>query len=152
MKIRTGFVSNSSTTSYTCEICGATEAGSDSCGIEDYGFCMCVNEHTICQEEAIGEPDTFYEMAEEHCPICQFQAISNADVGRLFVRERGITRAEAFEEVKKVNKRRKKLYDTEYVQYVCQKLNLTEEMILKELKEKFGTYSKFVEYLSEEGK
>jgi len=47
MKIRNGFVSNSSSSSFTCHICGNEESGRD-CGLEDLGFMQCVNEHIFC--------------------------------------------------------------------------------------------------------
>ena len=48
MKIRTGFVSNSSSSSFTCEICGLTESGYDQ-GPRDLGYYSCVREHVFCE-------------------------------------------------------------------------------------------------------
>lgn len=50
MKIRQGFVSNSSTTSFTCEACGDVIAYHDSCSLSDYGvitYQPC--EHGVCE-------------------------------------------------------------------------------------------------------
>jgi len=49
MKIRTGFVSNSSSTSFTCDVCGEDVSGWDLC-ISDSGMCQCQNGHTFCEE------------------------------------------------------------------------------------------------------
>jgi len=59
----------------------------------------------------------------------------------------GITEEEVFAEIKQANKRRKKLYDGEYVTYVYAKKGIQEADLLKELKEKFGTYKAFLESL-----
>lgn len=50
MKIREGFVSNSSTTSFTCDACGNVIAYNDNCSLEDYGvitFTPC--NHGVCE-------------------------------------------------------------------------------------------------------
>jgi hypothetical protein len=51
MKVRTGFVSNSSSTSFTCELCGRTEAFYDSSSHTEYGFVTCENGHGLCEPE-----------------------------------------------------------------------------------------------------
>jgi len=57
MKIRKGFVSNSSSSSYTCEVCGETVSGMDighGYGDEGTGMFDCENGHTVCTKHAIG--------------------------------------------------------------------------------------------------
>lgn len=49
MKIRTGFVSNSSSSSYTCDVTGCTESGWDY-GLEECGMCGCRNNHVFLQK------------------------------------------------------------------------------------------------------
>ena len=44
MKVRTGFVSNSSTSSYVCEICGDVEAGRD-LSLSDTDMVECLRAH-----------------------------------------------------------------------------------------------------------
>jgi hypothetical protein len=48
MKIRKGFVSNSSTTSFTCEACGEIVSYHDSCSDEDIGRTRFSCGHTTC--------------------------------------------------------------------------------------------------------
>ena len=48
MKIRNGFVSNSSSCSFTCDVCGETESGFD-VSLEDCDMKECVNGHTFCE-------------------------------------------------------------------------------------------------------
>ena len=52
MKIRKGFVTNSSSSSYVCEICHYADSTYDG-GPEDVGMCECTNGHIICQEHAL---------------------------------------------------------------------------------------------------
>ncbi len=48
MKIRFGFVSNSSSTSFTCDVCGENAAGMD-LSLNDAGMYECVNGHVYCE-------------------------------------------------------------------------------------------------------
>ena len=57
------------------------------------------------------------------------------------------TLEEVFEEIKKVNRRRKKVYDNEYVEYVMKTLEITADQLLQELKTKFPKYTDFLKHL-----
>ena len=195
MKFRKDFVTNSSSSSYVCEICGRTESGFDLC-LSDAEMMECVNSHTFCREEALKRPskkdlikmilenelnkDTwdstlkgrrdyteeelitmeeddlfdkfcseggYYEVPECVCPICQFIEYSEYDLSAYLLKEYGISRDDVFAEVKQFNKRRKKLYENEYITYVCKKFELNPTEIVAEWKDKFGTYSEFKKWL-----
>ena len=49
MKIRNGFVSNSSSSSFICDVCGSCESGMD-VSVRDCGMIECENGHTFCEE------------------------------------------------------------------------------------------------------
>lgn len=51
MKIRNGFVSNSSSSSFTCDVCGETYSGWDAC-LSEAEMYECENGHTFCESEA----------------------------------------------------------------------------------------------------
>ena len=194
MKFRKDFVTNSSSSSYVCEICGRTESGWD-LGLSECEMMECVNGHIFCCDEALemstkeemikmilengwnnrwdsGIQDYrdyteeeisamdediifdewitdggYYEVPECLCPICQFIEYSEYDLSAYLLKEYGISRDEVFAEVKKVNKRRRKLYENEYITYVCQKFNLNPTEIVAGWKEKFGTYKNFKDAL-----
>ena len=48
MKIRNGFVSNSSSSSFICSFCGTVEAGYDM-SLSDANMVECINGHYICE-------------------------------------------------------------------------------------------------------
>lgn len=196
MKIRTDFVTNSSSSSYVCEICGRTETGWDM-GLSECEMMECVNGHIFCCDEALeipnkkelikkilenkwNEKDTYsqgnwttkiyteeelivmeeddlfenfcsdggyYDVPECVCPICQFIEYSEYDLSAYLLKEYGISRDEVFAEVKQLNKRRKKLYENEYITYVCKKFNLNPAEIVASWKEKFGSYNEFKHWL-----
>ena len=56
MKYRKDFVTNSSSSSYVCEICGHTESGYDM-SLSDAEMMECINGHTFCCDEALPLPD-----------------------------------------------------------------------------------------------
>lgn len=185
MKIRVGFVSNSSSSSFVCDVCGASESGWDAC-LEDFDMCECVNGHIMCKDEMLEDPEDAedivvpsedtqdqssimldapdpdaeedecdededdeddYEVKEKYCPICNFIVFSQSDAAKYLEKKTGISREEAFEQVKKINKRRKKLYDQEYVMYACTKQGINTDELLSEIKNKFKSYSEFSEFL-----
>ena len=74
MKIRKGFVSNSSSSSFICDITGSVESGYDA-SLSDVEMCRCINDHTFLHdgypdvEEWISENGR-YSLPAELCPIC----------------------------------------------------------------------------------
>ena len=90
MKIRKGFVSNSSSSSFVCEICGQAESGYDM-GLEEAGMVRCINDHIFCTEEAIGDIEEFdmYDVPAEHCPICSLEVLTAHDQLRYLIKTTG---------------------------------------------------------------
>jgi len=108
MKIRNGFVSNSSSSSFVCDICCGAEGGWD-LSLRDAGMVSCANGHyfhedclskdafnkiKLQQEEEIevdGEwvsnpdfnDDYPYEIEEAFCPLCTLDALSLHDAKKI---------------------------------------------------------------------
>ena len=193
MKYRKDFVTNSSSSSFICEICGEIESGFDM-SVDETGMYECINGHIFCQAHAFEKPNKetmintilaqHYEhwdssqriwreyskdeltpmdntdlfnivsdkgctIPEEMCPICQFVEYSESDLAAYLLKEYSVPQDEVFAEIKKVNKRRKKLYDSEYITYVCQKFNLNPAEVVSKWKNRFKTYRNFKNYINE---
>jgi hypothetical protein len=124
MKTRNGFVSNSSTSSFICNVCGAVEAGRDLC-LSDVEMVECQHGHTFhidCVEfseegkkilEDDEDGDKRYEFPEIHCPVCRLEKAPDDDV----------------------------------MDYLLLKVGQSRIEIVQEMKEKYGTMGKFYEVL-----
>ncbi len=154
MKIRKGFVSNSSSSSFVCDVCGDSETGFD-CSWSELGFYQCEYGHYLCEDELLDQPEGFKEreeLEEEQitdsilCPICQFIAFSQDDLKCYLFKKFNISEEEAFNKIKQENKRRKKLYVQEYISYVLGKVNSDMNQLTKEIKESFKSFQEFYKY------
>lgn len=113
MKLRSYFVSNSSSSSFVCDFCGRDASGWDLCMDEAEMF-ECVNGHTVCKDHAVVEldedsEDSNYDVPVKHCPICQFEKILPNDM----------------------------------VSYLTKKFNVTEEEVCLEIKERYKKFTDF---------
>lgn len=189
MKFRRDFVTNSSSSSYICEICGRKEVGYEM-GLTDADMYECENGHIFCVEEALeaspeqlmayilenGYNKAEYNDGEEYseeelnlmdeeslisiaaeddnfgipecmCPICNFIEFSKKDMKMYLMKKYSVPEEEAFAAVKAKNKRRKKLYDQEYIEYVSKKEGQDTADILNNWKGTFRTYHEFKQYI-----
>ena len=94
MKIRKGFVSNSSTSSFICDVCGANEAGSDCVGMEEFEMIYCEDWHTLCfdcitpeggskwdHEDIVIKDDDEEDRVEiKHCPVCTMKKLETHNI------------------------------------------------------------------------
>jgi hypothetical protein len=192
MKIRQGFVSNSSSSSYTCNVCDFSEHAWE----PPDEFYYCVKGHGLCmdchrlnndglteianksideicdilnldpeqkwdkdsieelqKEDEVGKIEIIHTIVIEDdlpsffCPVCNFDVVITRDIKQYLLKETGITTEEVFRHIKEMNKRRKKLYDNEYVAYVCAKTGITTTDFTKEIKHKFSNYDEFQQYI-----
>jgi hypothetical protein len=103
MKIRQGFVSNSSSTSFTCDMCGENFAGMD-LSVIDVEHYQCENGHIYCEEARLnntkGDPNNEDdEDPIEHCPFCQMKKVAPTDINAYIFKKNGQTRQEIEQEM-----------------------------------------------------
>lgn len=136
MKIRKGFVSNSSSSSYICDVCGEAKSGWD-IGLDELDMVECKNGHIFHDSECVNprgvadwddicsqvaregegltdddEIDEYiselrYEFPIDYCPICQLKIIPNLHMLNYLLVKEGIKRSDLEEEINK----RFKTYD-----------------------------------------
>jgi hypothetical protein len=162
MKIRNGFVSNSSSSSFTCEVCGETVSGMDMSRSES-GMVECENGHTFCES---------HEVAGTEIPVEEKRKKLFADVeDSSYYKTRPREKAVELDTISnytedEVNESYdekcdddgqsaescpicmfKDLDESRALRYLLQKSGLTEKTLLEELKAKFPTYVEFEKFV-----
>lgn len=114
MKVRKGFVSNSSSSSFVCDVCGESVSGMDMSYDEAEMVC-CTNGHDFCEVHLIGDnalevlqdedredfdEDWRYAVPEEYCPICQMDKMTDCDLVKYLLKLVDKTRKEVIQNVK----------------------------------------------------
>ena len=168
MKIRMGFVSNSSSSSYTCDLCGVTASGWD-IDLAECGLVQCENGHTYCRDHAenwnkqsdisreekikriIGGEGTNPETDD---PFTEFELLQmNAeelnDAYEAFLEDVEDGSDELPAE-KCYICQMQALPDREMFVYLMQKLGLSRESITEEARSTFGSYEKFKEFIKKQ--
>lgn len=150
MKIRNGFVSNSSSSSFICQVCGNETSGMDM-SLSDAEMFQCVNNHTVCRDHLEGGSLPYLDDVET---IEELKAL---------IAEEKLPELTDEELVKVLDSKEDVSSGYEVPASwcpVCNFKHMTEEdaqmylitvkpesEYLTEWKEKFGTYEKFNEFL-----
>lgn len=101
MKIRNGFVSNSSSSSFICDVSGCVESGMNA-SLSDFEMSRCINGHTFYDQYRVGDQEAdcegmtdeereakadewgndwdHYDMPEKYCPICTMTHFKDDDL------------------------------------------------------------------------
>jgi hypothetical protein len=156
MKVRQSFVANSSSSSFICDLCGETFTGWDA-SPSQFDHYQCEHGHIFCDEGLVnvpvdGEEICMYEAPEENCPFCQFLNFAESDITSYLTAKYKVDRAIVFAGIKEMNKRRKKLYNCEYIDYVYRNFNITSTQVEEEIKTQFKNYTEFMEWCRMENK
>lgn len=167
MKIRKGFVSNSSSSSFMCDICGDIESGMDA-GMSDFDMVSCVNGHTFhtgCSKLEI--PDFTLEEKKKHIINCINRSTWRSNKDKLNqIKE--INTIEDENELEEVYQEYisdegipeqfcplcqfLEMTDSDKLKYLMKKLDVSDDRLLAEVKEKFKNYKDFCNYIKEERK
>jgi hypothetical protein len=118
MKFRNGFVTNSSSSSFICDVCGETASGWDMT-LSDAQMYECKLGHTFCEshklkvldkiikkgidsddEEEYNEEDERYEIDPIYCPICQFKYLHKEDALKYLLKKLQVTEKDLLAELK----------------------------------------------------
>lgn len=157
MKIRKGFVANSSSNSYTCDVCGEECAGRD-IGLSECEMFQCINNHTICIEHQI---DVTNEMKRTMLRNYTCSYSSDEEVAEIKKQADILTGYQLedyfdkiFDEYEYESPPERcpicqfqEISSKEAIQYIFKKNNTTKEEVMKEMKNSFSNYSELQKYL-----
>lgn len=172
MKIRNGFVSNSSSSSFMCDVCGETISGYD-ISLSDYEMNQCASGHIYCDSEA---PEV-----EDEVKIAWVKAHCDKEIKRLKdwqtrYNEDHHDEIEELKEIKADVENRFEEYIEEYMdeecetpeafcpicqmtevsdsdmnEYLYKKFNLDPVKVKAEIKSTFATFEQFQTHLQHGG-
>lgn len=150
MKIRLGFVSNSSSSSYTCSVCGSTESGMDM-NLRDAEMVECVNGHDVCVNH-LSQADLPIEAKRKALMTDQYLSVESRNEIRLMSDEEVEERFEDegiyhYPEEYCPICQFKAIEKGDILAYLMKEYNLTDDAILETLKTKFKTYGEFLDSL-----
>ncbi len=153
MKYRKDFVTNSSSSSYVCDICGDDESGWDM-GLAEAEMVECVNGHTFCESHITMNDDKraiLLSEIKQYADESDYEALShssNEDILDDYLNERD-GRYDCHECLCPICSFEVG-YSDDIVSYLKAKYSISDESILAELKSKFSNYEQFKEFLKGE--
>jgi hypothetical protein len=177
MKIRNGFVSNSSSSSFICDVTGGIESGWDAT-LSDIGMCCCREDHTFYEDYRLPVGDN---LAQDIVTILKDEMIHYKNLyenGRDSYKEDYESAKREYEEVSQWSEEKildnydegwideqseggyelPSLYcpicqlvevsDSDLIAYLIKVTGLSKEQLKQDIKNKFENYKKLKEYLT----
>jgi hypothetical protein len=156
MKVRKGFVSNSSSSSFICEISGETFEGRDA-SLSDFNLVECANGHTFCDEFLLADFEEFKSLFEGEPPTF--------DEVNVFVKDEKLSQEliNNYKEYGEIDDdiengygipvsfcpicQMEKFSKSELISYLMTKCDTDINKLSVEVKAKFNNYKEFQEYL-----
>lgn len=160
MKIRLGFVSNSSSSSFTCDVCGETHSGWD-ISLEDAGMLECERSHVFCKEHEIAELSVEiqrkqilnYKYSSEELKN-QVEKMSDDELEDLISEDPEGEIEEILGDSPTPSDlcpicNFKAISDNDVIKYLLKKANLKKNDLINVFKEEFGDYETLKKYIRE---
>ncbi len=160
MKIRQGFISNSSTTSFICDYCGEICASMDLV-LSDAEMYECVNGHTVCDEHInlnITTDDrrnlftinkySYYEKTDEEKNT--IIALGDDEFNTWWEENDGDYKCDLRSYLPASNCpicQFEMIMDSNATKYLLKELKITNKEMVKKVSEQFSSYDEFVEFL-----
>ena len=168
MKIRSGFVSNSSSSSFICAVCNASHTGYD-IGLSECEMSECTEGHTFCDEHMPDKSDTFDDRVakvkkylKEDFDGSRGEKLDAEDRLTTIIKEKDdcdledwISEIDDGDDCYELDPSKcpictlKSLNDFEALAYLLKKSGQTKEDLAVQVKSEFGTYKKYKSYVGE---
>lgn len=174
MKRRTSFITNSSSSSFVCEVCGHTEGGFDVCA-SDVGFTQCEQGHEFCEHHKLDTEITIEQLKVRLQELIDDELkYAKENTGRWA--ERCAERAKEYQETlsqveqmepEEIREEYLKLFDelppefcpicslstirdADILMYIAKKTGVKTSEVEHEIQQQFGTLDELKKYLKED--
>lgn len=147
MKVRYGFVSNSSTSSFLCDVCGTIEADRD-LNIKDAEMVSCRSGHTLCTSHMRNEDFDSKSLEEKRKLLLandwlkESDNLEGAEIEDMYEdwkSDYGIPPAMCpFCQLNRVT-------DSHLISHLLKVLGSSREQVIEQIKEQYGTYENFAQ-------
>lgn len=144
MKVRNGFVSNSSSSSFVCDVCGTSYSGYDGM-YEDTNCCTCCKGHEICSDCSTLIDMAIAPLLEDYDKATKVLGLTNSEVNELMGESDKKAWIKEYACDDEINSGVCPVCNLIHIdpsieaQYLLEKFNLDHDNILNEIREKFGT-------------
>lgn len=158
MKYRKDFVTNSSSSSFVCDVCGYETSGYDM-SYRDAGMYQCVNGHEFCIEHAVKlSREETLKLILEHAwnsrwdyktketitiPENELNEMGDEELMELVIE----SYSEVPEEVCPICSMQY-YHDGDILKYLLKEKGTTEKEVFEEIRVKFSTYEQFKQYVN----
>jgi hypothetical protein len=151
MKIRNGFISNSSSSSFTCDVCKENFSGWDASPSE-FDHQNCIRGHVFCSDKIVNK-DKFDEAVD------RFEEKYGGNYDKLpkdwyedenRIEKYGLSEEDQYEvpeefcPICSMNI----ICDIDCVTYIYKKYNTNNKELAAEIRSKFNTYKEFIDYIT----
>lgn len=149
MKYRKDYVTNSSSSSFICDVCGDEASGYD-ISLSDAEMAKCVNHHTVCTCHLLPRPNK-KEMIEailkKEWNTYTEEELQEMNEDELFKDELTDCGNYGIPETMCPICQFKEYTYEDMFNYLLKKFNLSAKTVLEEVKDKFRTYENFLKFI-----
>ena len=157
MKVRHGFVSNSSSSSFLCDLCKHHEAGYDG-DYGDFSYVVCENDHHICEghkldacaKKSVEEMLAILKGDIDNEEYTELEGASEEEIRSVyeeFLEEENWGREISAEQCPLCQL--EAVEDRMLIDFLFMKMNTTREEYVKTLKSQFGTLENLEKFIKE---
>jgi radical SAM protein with 4Fe4S-binding SPASM domain len=147
MKIRQGFVSNSSSSSFVCDVCQVNYSGWDA-SPSDFDHKKCIRGHIFCSDLLV-DKEKFQELCDKFDEV-EYESLPDEWYNEEdSIEKYGLSDDDRYEVPQQFCPicSMTQICNSDCISYMYKKYNTNNEELAKEIRDKFSNYDEFCNYL-----